>query len=439
MPDGFALAAVGEGLRFRIDQMLRRYDATAVGTFSVVSRAPELLSATPPGQVTLSIYPYQLISNVSWSLHRLPAYSGTGMRREDEWLALDVHYLLCGYGPDPDVERALGIALLALHETRVLTPAILEAASEGEFPSGSQMPQALRDLAEQPTPVKVTPMATDLERLSQIWSMMNAGLRTGMCYEVGTLLMEQRERRGPAPPVAEARLGVSLLRRPSIARLRFAGASPAPFSDQPVASPGDRFEILGTGLRGDITEVRVGRRVVAVAPANVAQDLIAGTLPADLRPGVTTVQIVHRWPKPEGTIDPPASGNVAVERSNLLPIGIRPVLDDPAVTLANRTEEDGIVRFEATAHFDVPVGRRQRAELLLTGTTFDTDGNTRVDAFESVPPASDAPDDDVATKLFNIVGVAAGDYLVRLVLDGVESAMTSGAAGYDGPLLTVPA
>lgn len=441
MPDGFGLAALNEAMRFRIDQFLRRFDSAQVGDVDVVTRAPEVLSAKSPDSVTINVYPWRLEPNASWRACRDPAYSTGGDRREDPWLALDVRYLVCGYGPDPDLDRALGIALLALHETPRLSPTILEAASNGTFVDSSPLPQALRDLAAQPAPLKVTPVPMTTEALSQLWSMMNAGLRSGMIYEVATLLVEYKAPRGAAPPVAEARLGVTLLRRPSITRMRFSPGPPADpvWDDRPVASPGDRILLLGSGLRGDVTELAVGRRVEPLAAADVREDRIEAELPANLRPGVVTVQVRQRWTKPSGVLAPLATGTVPAETSNLLPAMIRPVLDDPAVTLAGREEDDGVVSFTATAHFVVAVGRAQRAELLLTARAPDANGRFPSFVVESAPPPPGVPDASVSTRVFTIAGIPEGDYLVRVRVDDGESALASDTGGYSGPILAVPA
>lgn len=441
MPDGFGLAALNEAMRFRIDQFLRRFDSAQVGDVEVVTRAPELLSANTPDAVTITVFPWRLEPNASWRASRDPAYTAGGDRRENPWLALDVRYLVCGYGPDPDLDRALGIALLALHETPRLSPDILNAASNGTFVDNSPLPQALRDLADQPAPLKLTPVPMTTEALSQLWSMMNAGLRPGMTYEVSTLLVEYKAPRGAAPPVAEARLGVTLLRRPTITRMRFSPGPPADpsWDDRPVATPGDRILLAGSGLRGELTELAIGRRVVPLPAAAVREDRIESELPANLRPGVVTIQVRQRWSKPPGDIPPPAAGTVPAETSNLLPAMIRPVLADPAVTLADREEDDGVVSFTATAHFDVTVGRAQRAELLLTARAPDANGRFPSFVVESAPPPPGVADAAVSTRVFVIAGIPEGDYLVRVRIDDAESALEGDAAGYSGPVLAVPA
>ena len=100
MPDGFALSALGYALRFRTERMIREVDAAITGNFALVSRAPEVISATSPATPVLTLYPYHITPNSSWSQARGPAFSGNGERREVPWLALDIRYVLAGYGPD---------------------------------------------------------------------------------------------------------------------------------------------------------------------------------------------------------------------------------------------------------------------------------------------------------------------------------------------------
>lgn len=440
MPDGFALAALCHALRFRIERMIRENDVAVTGQFELVTRAPEALAATPPATATLTVYPYLLTPNPGWQSSRASAYSSTGERHSDPWLALDVCFVLAGYPPaNGEVERVLGLALLAMHETPVLTPEILETAASQTFPDGSPLPQALRDLAAQPAPLKLSPLPMDLEILSQLWSALNTGARTGMAYQLSTVLMERRLRRAPGPEVREARLGIVQIRRPTIARLLFAATPAGDFTSRAMVLPGEAFRAIGSGLRADITQFVLGTRMLTADPALTRPDQVEGLLPADLRPGLSSFQIVQRLNKPEGELPPPAAGDIPGERSNLVPIAIRPLLDDPAVTLAGRQEEDGVVSFTATAHFSVAVGRRQRAELLLNAMAADGDGNFRAYVFVAPDPPPATPDSATLSREFTIRDVLPGNYLARLVVDGAESAPSVGAAGYDGPVLAVPA
>ena len=441
MPDGLALAALSFALRSRVEKMIRdEYDVSITGNFEITARSPESLSANAPAGATIALYPYALHPNYGWESSRPSAYSSAGLRQADPLLAIDVHYILAGYAPDKgEVERVLGLALLAMHETGRISPEMLEYAANSIVEDGSPLPQALRDLAGQPAPIKVTPIKMELEDSSSLWSAFNSGVRTGMAYSVGTILMERRRRRAPAPPVREGRLGVVQIRRPTITRFLVSADGIEPFLDRSVVSPGEVFRVLGSGLAADVTQFRVSGRTLTATLGDALPNRMDGTLPADLRPGLTSFQILHRLTKPEGELPPPAAGDVPGERSNLIPLAVRPMLDTPAVTVANRQEEDGIVSFTVTVHFAVAVGTLQRAELMLDATTADADGNFRSFVFVSPDPSAGTPDADTASRIFVISNVPAGNYLLRVMVEGADSALTVGASGYDGPLLSVPA
>jgi hypothetical protein len=447
VPDGFALSALGHALRFRIERQVRDVDAAITGNFSLVSRPPEMLSTSVPASTILTFYAYHLTPNQSWTQARGPAFASNGERRAVPWLALDIRFVLAAYGADTaDAEMLLGLALLALHETPVLTADMCEAAANaGGFPAGSPLPQALRDLADQPAPIKIVPIAMSDEGLSQLWSPMNSGLRSGMAYQVSTLLMERRQSRKVAPPVREARLGLDLIRRPQIVRVRLAPAAAGPafpesaFVERAVASPGERLRLTGSGLRGPVTQVAIGSRIVAPAAIDTAPMQIDLTLPGNQRPGLANIEVRHRVPKPKGELPPPAAGDVAGERSNLVPFAIRPVLAVIPASLDDRQVDDGIVGFRATIAFAVPIGARQRVELLLGAADADADGRFPGYSFDGPQPAPGPGDPDVAVRVLRIAAVPTGSYFVRVVVDGAESALAEGPAGYSGPLLVVPA
>ncbi|HKX90970.1 MAG TPA: DUF4255 domain-containing protein [Sphingomicrobium sp.] len=442
MPDGFALAALSQALRTRVRQAITEAaDVAQTGQFDIVSKHPELLASPTPGKATLTLYPCRLVPNPGWASSRQAAYSPRGERRANSLLALDVQYVLAGYSPEAgDVERVLGLALLGLHETPQLSRSLLLAAASGNFPANSPLPQALRDLADQPAPITIAPQPLELEALSQLWSTLNSGVRTGMVYLVGTLLMESRRRAASAPPVREGRLSVTQLRAPNILRTLFATTTAGPFRERTVASPGEILRIEGSGLRGDVTRLLVGDRSVAVDPAALRPDRLEAALPGNLRPGLVTLQVQQDWPKPKGKQPPPATGVVPGERSNIVPIAIRPVLAGAGTfTVDGRLDlPDGKVSFDVTAKFAVPVGRKQRFELLLNATTAAADGTFGTFAFAAPTPTTGG-DTNTTQRKVTIVGVAAGTYLARVVVDGAESALNEDATGVTGPIVTVPA
>jgi hypothetical protein len=443
MPSGLAIAALSHALRFRLRQLIAEEDSAQIGTIDVITRAPEQAATPAPTNVTLVLYPYRIVPNAGWQSSRGAPFSSAGERQADPLLALDIQYLIAAYAPMsatalPDL--ALGLAMLALHETPQLTKALLQAAAaDTSLPGTSPLPQEVRRLANQQAPIKISAMPMDLEPLSQMWSMMNSGLRVGMTYQVGTLLIERQRRRASAPPVREPRLGMTLLKAPEIVRLLVAPADPAEaFAERALASPGERLRIEGSGLSGDVTELWVGDRQLTISA--LLPDGLDASLPANLRPGLAQVKVVHRTPKPVGELPPPGTGTIPVEQSNLVPIAIRPVIrTNTPFSFTNRTVTDGTVSFTMTVNFAVAVGRLQRAELLLNAVNADANGRFPAFVFQAPDPAPGDVDAAVTSRTFAIAGVTPGPYLARVIIDGAESALTSNATGYDGPIATVPA
>jgi Pvc16 N-terminal domain len=443
VPDGFALAALSHALRTRIRSGITdAADVQQTGQFDVVSKAPDQLATANLAKATLTIYPWKLVPNSSWASSRQSAYSPSGDRRASPLLALDVIYVLGAYAQDNAVaETVLGIALLTLHETPQLSRETLQAQSAATFPNGSPLPQALRDLAAQAAPITVEPLNWELEPFSQAWGTFHSGVRAGMFYRVGTLLMESRRRAASAPPVREGRLAVTLLRAPQIVRMLFAATSAGPFAERSVALPGELLRIEGSGLKGDITALAIGAVIVAVPVDGLRADRIEVALPATLRPGLVTLQVVQQWPKPAGGLPPPAAGTIPGERSNLVPLAIRPVLraTTPYSITNRQVGGDGSVSFDVTARFAVNVGNRQRFELMLNAVAAGPDGRFASFAFAAPDPAPGLADASVNARVVQIRGVPAGQYLARVVLDGAESALSEDGAGITGPKLAVPA
>lgn len=443
MPDGFAIAALNHAMRTRIQQCINdAADVQQTGQFDIVTRPPDQIAAANPARATLSIYPWRLTPNASWMSSRTSAYTPGGERRDSPLLAVDLLYVLAAYGQDSSAGDApLGLALIGLHETPVLTRERLRAMAAANFPNGSPLPQALRDLAEQPAAITVEPLFHEMEEFSQIWSTFNSGVRTGMLYRVGTLLMESPRRAASAPPVRERRHSVSLLRGPVVQRVLVGVTGAGPFAVRTLAWPGEVVRLEGSGLRGAVTALAIGAVRVPANPARLRSDRMEIELPADLRPGLVSLQVRHELPKPPGTLPPPAAGTVTGERSNLVPLAIRPVLRPAdSFTIGNRqVTPQGATSFDVTAHFDVAVGSHQRCELLLNAVAAGPDGRFAAFAFVAPQPAPGVPEASVAERVVPVQGVPEGDYLARVVIDGAESALTEDAGGVSGPILAVPA
>jgi hypothetical protein len=108
-----------------------------------------------------------------------------------------------------------------------------------------------------------------------------------------------------------------------------------------------------------------------------------------------------------------------------------------AVSAASGTRKTGTI----TVTLSPRVGRLQRAGLVLNRAGAVPEGKPRSYAFTVL--AKDAmatpadPDTDTLALPFTLV--EAGDYLLRVEVDGAQSLLGAGADGrFDAPLVTVP-
>ncbi len=189
----------------------------------------------------------------------------------------------------------------------------------------------------------------------------------------------------------------------------------------------------GERLRGEDTRLRVGAALVEPPPADVDPTAIRAKLGAplfgagDLRAGVQGAQVVHLLDL--GTPPAPHRGF----ESNVAPFVLRPTLSSATVTGVTGT---GTAPRSATVTVDADpaIGIDQRVVLLL-------DAVAGAEAYSFPAPSRRLPADPVEVK---VEGVSAGDYLVRIQVDGAESLLdVETAPGPDqgkfiGPTLTIP-
>jgi hypothetical protein len=144
--------------------------------------------------------------------------------------------------------------------------------------------------------------------------------------------------------------------------------------------------------------------------------------------GVQGVQVLHS--RMAG--DPPQERSGA--ESNVVPVTVRPVVTG-AVTAAPGGTPGVVV---VTVPVDPPVGRRQRVVLLLNEHHPPADRTARAYAVPA-PPVDPAGPPTRAEVVVPVGDVVAGDYLVRVQVDGAQSVLGAGADGrFDLPRVAIP-
>ena len=212
MSSPLAIAAVTAALKDLLNDGLLDHDLSSIGSFAVTALPPDrvLTGQNEPNQ--LNLFLYQVTPNPGWRNAGLPSRDGTGVRLSAAPLALDLHYLLTAYGSqDLNAEVLLGYAMQLLHETPVLSRAQLRTVLGAPSPvdgtiGGTPLPSIFGnlsaiDLADQVELIKITPVFLSTEDLSKMWTAMQARYRPTMAYMASVVLIQATNGGRSAPPV----------------------------------------------------------------------------------------------------------------------------------------------------------------------------------------------------------------------------------------------
>ncbi len=413
MSSALAIAGVSAVLTDLLNNGVIDHDLiAAVGPVKVSSKPPDRV--IPAGGIDtnqLNLFLYHVAPNPGWRNVALPSRDSDGARVSNPPLALDLFYLLTAYGEkDFQAEVLLGYAMQLFHETPVLTRDAIRKALAAPSPvDGAILPSLLNaaDLAEQVEQIKIIPQSMSTEEMSKLWTALQTSYRPTAAYQVSVVLIESTKATRPTLPVRQRILEVIPFQRPTIDAIESIVSVAAPI----VA--GSTIVIKGRQLRGVITSVVVSGTNIVPAPAGIGDDRIEVTLPATLRAGLQSTQVVHQI----DLGDPPAAHR-GVE-SNVSAFVLHPTLTPPPAPPLTVSRGAGL-----TLTFAPKVGRSQRVVLLLG--EHNPPGGAPARAFNIAAPAENGLAVGVAdtpTIQFSLTDVGLGDYFVRVQVDGAESAL----------------
>jgi len=345
----------------------------------------------------VNIYLYGVTPNAAWRNADLPTRRANGQLMQRPCAALDLHYLLSFYGDEDTLEpqRLLGSVERTLHVRPVLDRDRITAAIASRTFLDA-VPRA--DLDQQVEQVKFTPITLSLEELSKLWSVFfQTPYRLSVAYQASVVLIED-EVTPPTPlPVRERNVYVVPFRQPVITAVEAAGET-----DQLIVAQSTLL-IRGNQLSGQNTRVRVDA-LEPQPPASVSATAVSLPLPAlaiHLQAGVHRVQVVH-----EILMGTPETPHIGVE-SNVAAFVLH-----PTVIQVSQTGTETL-----TITLSPQVAADQRVVLLLHSADPAAEP---VQAFSIVANTFGELTDTVE---FDVSGVAAGDYLVRVQVDGATSAL----------------
>lgn len=375
----------------RMLQVAVQEDVDGVRVTTVQPR--QIGTGTPETGVNLFLY--QVTRNAALNNADATPFrsKGTPVKRQ---VAFDLHYIISFYGNDVELEpqRLLGSIARMFNDRPYVPPELIqETLADPTFRF-----LANSNLADQIQQLLIVPIDLPLEDLSKLWSgFFQAPYLLSLVYKVTTVLIDGEESLRRALPVRDR-----------------SAAGIAPFPSQPmveqVASAAGKLEpiligsallIRGQQLQGQETLVRIGD--VELVPTEVSASQITVMLPAHaLKAGMQGLQVLHQI----------QSDPRRIVESNIAPFVLR-----PAIVQVHLTDQmgygDELRSATLMIQVDVNVGVKQRAVLAVN--EWSTEEPVAYQ-FEAEPRSY-----ETNTIAVRVSCVKAGEYLLRLQIDGAET------------------
>jgi hypothetical protein len=353
----------------------------------------------------VNLFLYQALPDAAWRNQDIPRRVHPGETAQPP-LPLTLYYLITAYGEeDNDIKShlLLGKAMNVLHDYPVLGADAIKSATDS-------VPD-LKDnanLHEQVERVRITLQPLTFEEISKLWTTFQTHYRTSAAYQASVVLIESTLpsrtplpvlRRGDEDRGAEVVAG-SL---PEIEEIRVSLSGVFGALDNvrlaktlPSAQLNDEIAILGRNFSGDGARVRLKHPLVAapfeLQPARMDDETIIIKLPDAAAASAT-------WPAGFYTVAVIVSNAGERDRvSNDLVLSLA-----PTITIAPASSAAGDITLTVTA---APQIRKEQSVVLLFG-----------DQQKQHPALTAATN----TLTFNLKAVAAGNYVARLRVDGVDS------------------
>ena len=322
-----------------------------------------------------------------------------------------------------NAEVLLGYAMQLLHETPVITRdqlrTVLATPSpvDGNFVLGRFGTLSAVDLADQVELIKISPAYLTSEELSKLWTAMQARYRPSMAYMVSVVLIQAEGGARVAPPVLQRGAGdrgpQAQAAPPSVLQAVRNPAGPL----LPALRLGNDVSLVGTALarNGTLTAVFTCDRLgivnelplVAGAPGGAPGGASAAELRGHLPSTTELAAAMSAW----------ASGSYGVVvrvdeagrpswTTNTVPVALAPrITASPSTASANAAFTLTVVCAPRLRPLQEPGVRLLLGTAELVPTTIVT------------PAGATQP----STISFAVPALAAGTYLLRLRVDGIDS------------------
>ncbi len=386
MSNWMAIAAVTDTLRNLFIEGFNGFTVPGIGSINVrVTNQPPDKTNVGDDDSQINLFLYHISPNAAWRNSDMPRQVQPGETGQAP-LALNLYYLLSAYGrgndnPEPVSQHILGRAMHILHDHPVL--------------SRERIKDALADsnLHQQIERVRISLQPLSLEEMFNLWSAFQTQYRISVAYQVTVVLIESsRTTRTPPPVLARNTPDDSTAAQPEVAPFPVLSAVALP-EGQLSATTGDEILLMGSNLSGTNPQVEFSNALLGVRetviPTNASATRWSLVLPAALA----------TWPAGFSRVAVSVERNGKRISSNELPMGIAP--------------EISVAPLNGTAGSDLTLTISCTTDLLPTQRVSLLFGDSEIVAAPRVAAVNSLD--------FTIPAVAAGTYIVRLRVDGVDS------------------
>lgn len=405
MSNAMAIAAVTITLRSLIDRNLPDDLAGAAVTAKPLDKAVSSNGSSTGSGNQINLFLYQTEFNPTWRNMPLPDQVRP-LESGYAPLALNLHYLLTAYGEadeDAQSHRLLGQVMSTLHDHPILSAEEIESATATELPGST--------LHEQIECVRIVPYTLSLDELSRLWATFQTQYRISAAYQASVVLIDStRSTRTPLPVLARGQNDTGFPAQADVTPTLPTLTSLVLPQRQPSLQLGQTLRIVGVHLDGSDLEIRFQHSrlddpLVLTDVVSQSATEIEVQLP---EPGAATDPTTpqNQWLAGDYTLQiavrPPDEDQVRV--TNQLPVALAPqiITDMPPISVVANGVTGGVTLTLQTLPSVLP---DQRIALLV--------GDRELLA----QPRSDRTN----TLVFEATDIPAGDYYLRLRIDGVDS------------------
>jgi hypothetical protein len=355
-------------------------------------------------ETCLNIYLYLVQPNTAYRNSDSPLRRPKGDLVKRTQSALDIKYMFSFYGNETEYEtqRMLGCVIRTLQDIFIITPDMIRDTLVD--PTSGVLADA--DLADQIDPIRITPIDMSVEDMSKIWSVFfQTPYALSAGYKGSVVLIEGETPGTRALPVRDRRPLVMPFSQIWIDRIISQAGKLEPI----VAT--STLVIIGRNLYDSTTLIRIGGIEIEIQPTNNTEIIFPLSLvpPEALRFGAQTLQVVH--PSPRMHVVGPYQG---IE-SNLGTFVLRPTIKSVEVSNV-RMGGNGTYSAEVTLILDLAVYKGQMVALILNEWSIES-------PVAYIFKTTIRREEEMEITI-PIQKVKAGEYLVRIQVDGAESLLT---------------